>query len=418
VSNTRLPEHRSQAGAVNALWVIVLMILLGAAIALFFQSQSQIAELQEQVAEADASRLEIRDTFEATNTAYQSLSNAVGFRDAASTSSKSDLTALRAEVDETIKLLGPVAGVEGDEPSLQKLMDNLQSAVTSARAAASAAKSQADSELAARQAANQRADDLEDTYKQQLASKESEISDLTAQVAEVTDDMQRRLDDVIAQQESDDQSRRDAEDALEALQQATAKAESINAAQLKALSMRRQEPEPDAPDGEILAVASTGGQAWINVGGIHGLRVGTRFEVLRENDAGVLSQRGVVEVREVDTDMARVGLVGKPDPFDPILAGDLVANPHFDRNQSLHFHLLGQFPLTLNKDFVTQRLEELGSQVDDEISSMTDVLVLGEKDLSEGEFATELTDTDEYHLADKLGMRIIRLDELANFLRY
>lgn len=418
MSHPRLPEHRSQAGAVNALWVIVLMILLGAAIALFFQAQSQIAELQDDVAEADASRLQIRETFEATNTSYQSLSNAVGFRDEAVSGTKSGLDAIRSEIDETIQLLGPVAGAQGDEPSLQKLIDNLQAAVTSARTAEAAAKSQADSELAARQAAVQRADDLERTYKDQIDAKNSEIADLTSQVAEVTDDMQRRLDDVIAQQESDDQARRDAEDALEELQQATAKAESQNAAQLKALAMRRQTPEPDAPDGEILAVASTGGQAWINVGGVHGLRVGTRFEVLRENDAGVLSQRGVVEVREVDTDMARVGLVGKPDPFDPILAGDLVSNPHFDKNQSLHFHLLGQFPLTLNKDFVTQRLEELGSQVDAELTSMTDVLVLGEKDLSEGEFATELTDTDEYHLADKLGMRIIRLDELANFLRY
>ncbi|GJM22842.1 MAG: hypothetical protein DHS20C15_27570 [Planctomycetota bacterium] len=418
MSKTRLPEHRSQAGAVNALWVIVLMILLGAAIALFFTSQSQISELQADVAEANAARRDADARFEEKNTAHRDLSAAVGFRDESDFASTSDATAIRNEVDETIKLLGLVAGAEGDEPSLQKLIDNLQAAVSSARNAEAAAKSQAESELAARIAANQRSTDLEDTYKSQIDAKDSEIADLSEQIASDADDMQRRLDDIIAQQESDDQARRDAEQALEDLQESTAKATAQNAAQLKAIAMRRQQPEPDRPDGEILAVADTGGQAWINVGGMHGLRVGTRFEVLRANESGALSQRGIVEVREVDTDMARVGLVGTPDPFDPIIAGDLVSNPHFSKNESLRFHLLGQFPLTLSKEFVTQRLEDLGSAVDEKISSATDVLVLGDKDLSEGEFATELTDTDEYHLADKLGMRIIRLDELASFLRY
>jgi len=44
--------------------------------------------------------------------------------------------------------------------------------------------------------------------------------------------------------------------------------------------------------------------------------------------------------------------------------------------------------------------------------------VLGEKSLAEGEGAPELTESDEYKLADRLGMRIIRLAELADFLKY
>ena len=133
---------------------------------------------------------------------------------------------------------------------------------------------------------------------------------------------------------------------------------------------------------------------------------------------GVLHPRGTVEVREVQSDMAMVGLLGEPDPFDPILPGDVIRNPHFEKGRVLRFHLLGDYPLTLSKDFVTARLLELGAHVDETLDTGTDVVVLGEKSLAEGEFAQELTETEEYKLADKLGMRIIRLDDLAGFLRY
>ena len=39
-------------------------------------------------------------------------------------------------------------------------------------------------------------------------------------------------------------------------------------------------------------------------------------------------------------------------------------------------------------------------------------------ELALGEDAPELTDTDEYRMAERLGMRIVRLTDLATFLRY
>ena len=83
----------------------------------------------------------------------------------------------------------------------------------------------------------------------------------------------------------------------------------------------------------------------------------------------------------------------------------------------MHHYLLGDFPITMSKDFVSARLTELGAAVDDTLSTQTDVLVLGDRPLGEAD-AKDLTETDEYKLADKLGMRIIRLTELAEFLRY
>lgn len=418
MSHPRHIELRSQAGAVNALWVIVLLILLGAALALYFTSSSQIAALQDQVSDLRVEAADADKRFTDKNQELRDLSVAVGFRDEANASSTSDLPSLAAEVDETIVLLGVVTGAQGDAVPLAKVVNDLQAAVAAERTARAGAQSAYESELSARESANQRSNDIQNTVSAQLSAKDDEIATLNRRIQDITDDYQGRFDDIIAQQTTDDQARRDAEDALAALETEVAKQLASADQRVKAAMARRPDPEPESPDGEILQVSDTGSVAWINVGGRHGLRAGTRFEVLRVGSSGQLTQRGVVEVREVESDMAKVGLLGKANAFDPILAGDLVSNPHFRKNESLHFYLLGQFPMGLSKEFVTSRLSDLGGHVDTAIGASTDVLVLGEKDLSEGEFATELTDTDEYHMADKWGVRIVRLDDLAGFLRY
>jgi len=89
-----------------------------------------------------------------------------------------------------------------------------------------------------------------------------------------------------------------------------------------------------------------------------------------------------------------------------------------EANHQLHFYLLGDFPITLSKEQATARLKELGAVVDDKLSTGTDVLVLGNKPAAEGEQGPELTDSDDYKLADKLGIRIMRFAELADFLKY
>jgi len=184
------------------------------------------------------------------------------------------------------------------------------------------------------------------------------------------------------------------------------------------MAVRRESSEPEAIDGSVLSVGNTGAVAYIDIGARSGLRRGTRFEVLRPGKSGDLTPKGTVEVRDVEDDMSLVGLTTEPNAFDPILPGDKLRNPHFEANKSLHFFLLGDFPLTMSKEQATARLRELGADVDEQMTAETDVLVLGEKSLAEGDAAPELTDSDEYKLADKLGMRIIRLAELQDFLKY
>jgi hypothetical protein len=83
----------------------------------------------------------------------------------------------------------------------------------------------------------------------------------------------------------------------------------------------------------------------------------------------------------------------------------------------MHHYLLGEFPLTMSKEFVAARLSELGAAVDETLGTQTDVLVLGERSLGEPTPRTSPRRTSTSWPTSS-GMRIIRLAELAEFLRY
>jgi hypothetical protein len=228
----------------------------------------------------------------------------------------------------------------------------------------------------------------------------------------------RRFDELMAAQQASDAAARQAQQSLAEFEVKSRRDLSLVSAQLKAVAIRRAPRAPDAPDGQILTVGAGGTIAFIDIGRRSGLRAGTRFEVLRPSDNGELVPSGsMVEVRELQDNIAMVGLVGEANPLDPILPGDSVRNPHFDKTRVMRHYLLGEYPLTMSKEFVAARLAELGAAVDTTLGTQTDVLVLGDKPLGEAD-AKDLTETDEYKFADKLGMRIIRLAELAEFLRY
>jgi len=93
-----------------------------------------------------------------------------------------------------------------------------------------------------------------------------------------------------------------------------------------------------------------------------------------------------------------------------------VRSPFFERGRSRAFFLLGEFPLALSKEFLTARLTELGQTVHDRIGTSTDVLVLGESPLAEGDDAPSLMDSEEFKLAERLGLRIMRVSDLRDFL--
>jgi hypothetical protein len=410
-------DRRPQAGAVSTTWVVLLAIAMLAAVGLWYAAKSEATDWETRANTAKSDLAAAKAELEEARQAHLALSQSVGFRDAAVPTNQTDAVALQALVDGIKTDLGTVLGPDS-KPSLEEAIGALRTAYQGNKQALADAESARQRELAARQASEAKTDEIETSYREQLAAVNQLLTDEQARAENQANADLARFDELTASQQTADAAARSAQQALAEFQVAAGRDTATKDAQILALAARREPAQPEAADGTILSVGREGGTAFIDIGGIHGLKRGTRFEVLRPGKAGELIKRGTVEVRDVESNMALVGVVGEVDPYDPILPFDLVRNPHFEKGRVTHFFLLGDFPLTLSKDFVTTRLKELGTEVDEKLTTTTDVLVLGDKSLAEGEFAPELTESEEYKLAERLGMRIIRLPDLAEFLRY
>ena len=415
---SNIPSSRGQRGAVNAMWLVVIMILWIGTLALLYFTNADVAGLQsardDAIAQRDAKESDRQELYDE----YKALSDLVGYYDAADISARSDRETIRTRINGAKTDLGAALGGEDSDPTMEATLNALTTALQAARKGEASAVAGFEAEQAARAAADTRTNEIESSYSAQVADLRTQLADEQQRSQNQADSDQRRFDDLINENRDSDAAARSAQTDLDSTRLAAAKAAATAEATIKSLEMRRLPDAPQQPDGEVLAVSESNSVAWIDVGGRDGLHPGTRFELLRRGSDGNLSSRGEVAVEEVEADMAMVVLVGQADAFDPMLPGDLVRNPHFERGKALSFYLLGEFPLTLSKEFVSGKLSDLGGSVDEELSASTDVLVLGDKNQAEGEFAQELTQTDEYRQAEALGVRIIRLDDLSGYLRF
>lgn len=407
--------RRSIVGAVAALWLIVVVILWMGTLGLWYMASRAAGEGDVRASTATAKYDELKAEADAQKAAFEALSAKVGYR--ASPDAKSDPGAIQIEIDGAKADLGDAMAADAT-PTLAETVAALRTALTSARQSAESTKTDFASELAQRSAAESTANEVEGKYSGELQTAQQALADANQRADNQSASDLKRIDEVTAAQLASDAAARQAQQALAEVEVKSRRDLSLVSAQLKAVALRREPRAPEAPDGTVLEVGAGGSLAFIDIGRRSGLRLGTRFEMLRPAENGELVKFGnLFEVRELDDNFSMVGVVGEPDPLDPILPGDKVRNPHFDKTRVMRHYLLGEYPLTMSKDFVSARLAELGAAVDTTLGTQTDVLVIGDRPLSEGE-GKDLTDTDEYKLADKLGMRIVRLADLADFLRY
>jgi hypothetical protein len=406
--------RRAEAGAVATLWLVVAVILWVATLGLWYMATRAVGDADAKAASQLTAMNELKAQVEADKKALDDLSAVVGYRP--SPDATSDAGAIQIELDGVKSDLGDAA--PADKLSLAEAVSSLRTALAAANQAKASTKSDLDGEVGQRQAAEGAANEVETKYSGQLDDLNQQLADSNQRADNQSKSDLKRFDELMAAQSASDESARAAQQSLADFQLKSKRDLALAEAQLKAIAIRREPKAPDAPDGKLLSVGAGGSIGFIDIGRRNGLRPGTRFEVLRPAENGELvNAAGMVEVRELQDNIAMVGIMGEPNMLDPMLPGDQVRNPHFDRTRVMHHYLLGEFPLNLSKEFVTARLGELGAAVDETLGTQTDVLVLGERPLGEAD-AKDLTATDEYKLADKLGMRIIRLTELAEFLRY
>ena len=135
--------------------------------------------------------------------------------------------------------------------------------------------------------------------------------------------------------------------------------------------------------------------------------------------------KGVIEVRRVEPDMSQCAILAHvqvqdpitgnktlvPDVNDPVVKGDLIRNPFFDKDEQKIFVFLGS--KTTNRSYnlpeMKRKISEFGGKVETEVTTETDFVVLlnreGVDDWKK-----------KFDLAASFGVVFMREDEFLEYL--
>ncbi len=144
----------------------------------------------------------------------------------------------------------------------------------------------------------------------------------------------------------------------------------------------REAPKEVDIDGKIVRVAEFGNVAYCDLGRQDGVLLGLTFSIFGENTIGLpgaapKAQARVVRILGASSELR----VYEQDR--PVVAGDVLINPVYDRTRRMSFRLVGKIDIDDDGRDDTERLKGLiqqyGGRIDDSLSVKTDYLVTGEE---------------------------------------
>ena len=412
-------DHRVRGAAtVSVVWLIMMLVLVLAAGGFIYVLSSERAALQADkavaVLEADRS---LKVANEATDKILV-LSRAVGFRD------DGDLTVSRVdEITGKLQILrdnfGEWAGK--DATTLSRALDMAVGQITETERLLREAKDQQSSAESAR-------DSSEDNLRTTSTQKDSDHADLEQKLADERarsasqeqqdsdriDKLQQQLDDADARHRA---ALSDKDSQISALQNQKRTLEGRISEQSSKLAVHRL---PHRPDGTVLSV-SNAGTCYVDLGRKDLLRRGTRFIVFSYGKGGRMIRKGLVEVRDVEEEMAEAGILQIDHELRPIAVGDFIAAPTYDKNQQREFVMEGRFPAGYSKALVADRLRALGAKVADTVGPSTDFLILGGSEQSndpDDETPHDPTESENFRLAQTFQVQVLPVREILEYVSY
>ena len=196
-----------------------------------------------------------------------------------------------------------------------------------------------------------------------------------------------------------------------------------------------QQESLDQPDGKVLSANPGKSRVLINIGREQGLRPQIRFTVFEAdvNNLATAKKKGVIEVTRIaDRNLAYAKIIdGESDITNPIIEGDVLFSPLWDRGGKLRFALVGKMDVNDDglddRDEIRDMIRLSGGLVDAEdadgsvkgrITTDTRYLVLGSR---RKETTTEsATDTYTKMIDDavRMGVEQISVRKLANYVGF
>jgi len=161
-------------------------------------------------------------------------------------------------------------------------------------------------------------------------------------------------------------------------------------------------------DGEITNVAGGLRLAYVNLGRRQRLQRGMKFSVFHYGPGGVPQKKGEIEILDVQEELSKAAILSLRNERDPLVEGDLIANPIYRPNTTPNFVLCGQMRRYSN-DELGRLIEETGGKIQTKVSVDTDYVVAG------GDKAKYETDPN-FRDAMQLGLRVMSEQDLLEFL--
>lgn len=284
-----------------------------------------------------------------------------------------------------------------DATSLMGLIQARDAEITSLRqqsAAADAARQQA---IADQQAEVARVQGIEDSHKEALDAASAQVKQLADENERLrggTDDYKKALD---AQLDALRNAAAETENRLQADLQKATEQNLILQNQLNTLRGTRNQglvkagDESALVDGEIIAV-SGGNQAFITLGRANNVVLGMTFSVYStanairpDADGNYPRPKATLEVISVGDNSSTCRITSEV-RGNPVVKGDVIANPVYDPNKKYKFVIFGNFDADrdglatpMERGEVQALIQSWGGVVVNDLSGDADFLVLGER---------------------------------------
>ncbi len=396
-------------GGIHFSYLVVAVVMCVGLIGFSFTQNSEMQKLTDNYNDVEAVRKQKEEALRALSTKYDNLRQvAIG-----DINIEPDVVALRSTVDRFGTDMGTALGNQYilGSLSMEESIAQAVTALSTTHARLLSQKSEAESKDAESLAHMREIDSIRADLNEQIAGLRNDADTLTADLERIRAEAreeQTRLQNEITELEEEwsgkvYQLNRDKAIAQGLLDQANQRIEILQREINKEKTFAMVEP-----DGKILRVEEELGFAWIDLGQQDRVRRGLIFDVFQYVKGGKRLQKGRVEVARIEADFAEVKILETLDPFNPIAIGDQIASPFFDTKDAPVFVFAGEKPRNnrLSKEEIVQKIEAFGGSVEAAVRLETKYVVA----------MMGYEETPEYEEARKLGITILREEELLDFI--
>jgi hypothetical protein len=414
-------EQRSQRGAakVSAVWLIVVVVFFFVALAFGYISNEETVAANKAADDAGRAEVIADGKLTAKTQEARDITEKLGFNDDQVIGSLSNLEAAQVGIDNLKAAFSDTDDTTNNYETLVPVVIRQYNGLLTLIAQKDATNADLQTQLATARESVATVSATKDAESRDLRTR---LTDAENQAAEDKTALEADVASARSDRNDKDSQVRTLRGEYEDLSREAEKERLAHAARTDAMSKPLKFlKEPERPDGRVLAVSSTLGIGWINIGSKNRLDRGMVFHVV-DGKPNSDSLKGWAEVTDVDESRAEVRFFDLADPYDPIVADDIIYNPVFDPTGERNAVLIGRFSGSYNEKQMSMLLADIGISVQKNVDAVTDYLIVGseiytDEDGEPYEDPLQPSELPAYKEAVATGVRIVPVREVRRYFK-